>query len=353
MAKKERQLPEKLIQDFVICDNTVNRYGWRLLVEGIDLSGFLTNPVCLLQHATGCIPVGKWINLRVEDSRLIGTVEFDPNDDDSIKLYWKYKDGFMNACSLNVIPTAESDEAALLLPGQCCSTITKCELLEVSLVTLPGQKNAVKLSYPNGKEYKLNLLTNSKTEMAGEKTVEQLQVELAASHKLNAENVIKLHEHRGVITPDEKEHLMELALTNLGIVTKLLEARTAPTKEVIPSTDSKQELANGLVKLHFERGVITEGEKQIFALSAVSDYEGTKKILEAKTGSAAVLGFVQNTGAVAGGEDRSKWSYLEYFKKDQAALQLMATNEPAKFKQLEMQFLAESEKMGVKTTREE
>ena len=136
MAKKDRQLPEVLERDFIITDESVNRYGWRLLVGGVDLDGFIKNPVCCVQHSTWLIPVGKWKNVRVDGQELKGTVEFDRNDDEAVRLYWKYEDGYMNAVSLNVAPIEESDDAAMILPGQKYPTLTKSELLEISLVTI-------------------------------------------------------------------------------------------------------------------------------------------------------------------------------------------------------------------------
>ena len=115
---KERELPEVLEIPFVICDNSVNRYSWRLLVGGIDLKGFKMNPVCCYQHDTYSVAVGRWKDLKIVGEELHGIVEFDRNDEESVKLYWKYKDGFMSAVSLNIITLETSEDKKLLLPGQ-------------------------------------------------------------------------------------------------------------------------------------------------------------------------------------------------------------------------------------------
>ncbi len=341
MAKKERELPEVLEHDFIVCDNTVNRYGWRLLVAGIELDGFLKNPVCLVQHFTYSMPVGKWKNLRVEGEELKGTVEFDRNDEDAVKLYWKYKDGFMNAVSLNILPIEESDEKDMLLATQKYPTVIKSELLEISLVTLPGQKNAVKLSTPEGGEYKLNLITtNQKTNMAKEeKTIEQLNEELDAQKKLNAENLVLRHKERGVVQDGEVDSLKELALSNYTAVSKMLDARNPAPKEDNTSAEAK---ADALVALHFNRGAITEAEKEVFKQSAVLNYDGTKKVLEAKKGTESIQNFV--SGMNAGDDtkqlnaDRAGWGYYDYFKKDPQTLAMMEKNEPEKYKQLVADF---------------
>lgn len=351
MAEKKRELPSgPLEHDFVITDESVNRYGWRLLVAGIDTDGFLKNPVCCVQHNTWLIPVGKWKNLRVDGQKLLGTVEFDRNDDDAVKLYWKYKDGYMNAVSLNVVPVEESDDASMLIKGQKYPTLVKSELLEISLVTLPGQKNAVKLSHPDGSEYKLHLLT--KTEMAKEElTVEQLRTQLEAANKLNAENLIAIHKTRGVVQDGEVASLQTLALSNYDAVKQMLEARTVATpQEQKQDPTAEESKALALVKTHLDRGAITADQQKFYEVAAKADYEGARKELEAKPGRDGLKNFVAGMGTgdeKPGGDERSKWTYLDWFKKDPDGLRLMEKNDPEKHRQLAADFATESERMGI------
>lgn len=315
-------MPEVLEIPFVICDNSLNRYGWRLLVEGIDTTGFLKNPVCCVQHNMQDIPVGKWKNLKVENGQLTGAVEFDRNDEYAVKLYWKYKDGYMSAVSLHVFPLSESDEPEMLLPGQKYSTIVTSELWEISLVTVPGQKNAVRLCTPEGKDYKLGLITdnqNSKTEMDGkekekteglEKENKELKEQLAAQRKLNAKNLIKLHQQRGVVQDGEVEHLTKLAETDQETVEKMLSARTP--------VDAKKE--------------VEEKPK-----TQATDEQGKKLAEEMKK-------FTQSAGGGKPAGERDSWTFLDWFKKDPDGLALMAKNEPDKHKALELAFAAEAKK---------
>lgn len=343
---KERELPEVLEMPFVICDNSVNRYSWRLLVGGIDLKGFKMNPVCCYQHDTYSVAVGKWKDVKIVGEELHGIVEFDRNDEESVKLYWKYKDGFMSAVSLNIIALETSEDKKLLLPGQKYPTVTKSELLEISLVTIPGQKNAVKLSTPEGGEYKLNLITNKSKKMESEnnqdKETIQLREQLEKQKKLNAENLIALHVNRGVVAQEEIESLKKLAMQDGESVSNMLNARKEPAK----SGDSVE----NLIKLHFERGAITEQEKPIYALSAEKDFDATKKVLEAKPGKEVVeqlnLG-ASTLGSNTASEDRKDWTYLDYFKKDPAALQKMERENPEAFKKLELSFAENAKSEGI------
>lgn len=318
---KERELPEVLEIPFVVCDNSVNRYAWRLLVEGIDLKGFKMNPVCCYQHDTYSLAIGKWKDLKVDNGRFVATVEFDRNDEDSVKLFWKYKDGFMNAVSLNILPLESSDDKKLLLPGQKYPTITKSELLEISLVTIPGQKYAVKLSTPEGGEYKLNLITNNiekmtpeeeKKDKQNETEISDLKKEIAEKNKTLAANLVALHALRGVVQEEEKEHLLKLAQTDYGTTEKMLQARKTLTAEEIKSEgDEKLEGKELAAKLE----EFTKGKEETKSLAS---------------------------------EEKKSWTYYDWFKKDPDGLELMAKNEPDKFKTLATNYEVGASKQGFK-----
>ncbi|MCL2245845.1 MAG: hypothetical protein FWC10_03605 [Lentimicrobiaceae bacterium] len=312
MAKEKRALPEILEQDFIICDNTLNRKGWRLLVEGIDMEGFLKNPVCITEHNMKSIPVGRWKNLRVEGEKFLGTLEFDKNDELAVTLYWKYKDGFMNAVSISVVPIEESEQLNMLVAGQRYPTLIKSELWEISIVTVPGQKNAVKLCTPEGGDYKLNVLDNKKENQMNKdekdkSSEEDLQKKLDAANEKNVANLVKLHVQRGVVADGEVESLKKLALQDYDTVEKMLDARTpAKKEEEMPDGKEKEEegkkLANELRKL--------------------------------------------NLNSEQGKSPKSKhddWTFYDYFRKDPKALDAMRENEPEKYKQLEADFALQAD----------
>lgn len=318
----ERVLPETLEQDFIICDNTLNRKGWRLLVEGIDMEGFLKNPVCVLQHNMWSVPIGRWKNLRVENEQFLGTVEFDRNDEEAVKLYWKYKDGYMNAVSLNIIPMEESTEPSMLVQGQTYPTITKCELMEVSLVTVPGQKNAVKLCTPEGGDYKLDVLDNKKDnqmvkEEKDKSSEEDLQKMLNAEREKNAKNLVKLHVQRGVVSDGEVESLEKFALLDYNETEKMLDART-PAKKEEEKPEGKEKEEDGK-KL----------SEELKKLNLSSEQGKTTK------------------------SERDAWTYYDYFRKDPKALNAMRENEPEKYKKLEADYAKWAEENQLVTSPKE
>ncbi|MCX8149223.1 MAG: HK97 family phage prohead protease [Thermaurantimonas sp.] len=317
--------------EFVLTDETVNRYGYRILVDGIDTSNFEKNPVCLLNHDTQAVSLGKWRDLKkVGDKgqrRLVGTLEFDPDDEKAVQLYRKYHNGFMRAVSISLIPIEESDEKHLLLPGQKHPTVTKSELVEVSLVSVPGQSNAVRLITPEHTTYTLKFLNTS--HMKQDQQKEQDQISLDELKRERAEYLIEKYglEH---LQPEEKNALLMLALNDYQNTKVLL--------EVLNPAKQKAKQASLLVELHAKRLQLSPEEKELYTKAAMLDYEATRKKLESMQ-SRQLQSFIDSLAPnEVKSDDRSKWTLLDWYKNDLAGLVEMSKNEPEKFKQLEADF---------------
>lgn len=132
---------------FILNDENVNRYGYRVLTSGIDLTNFLKNPIALFMHqrATWTLPIGKWTNVRKEGSKLLADIEFDEQDEFAMDIKRKVEQDIFNACSMGFDPKETSSLG--IMDGQTLETVTKCELLEASIVDIPGNGNAVKLDF--------------------------------------------------------------------------------------------------------------------------------------------------------------------------------------------------------------
>lgn len=141
-------------------DETVNRYGFRVLTSGGRLDGFKKNPVMLFNHdrysRDYAGPIGKWTDLKVEENAISGAPEFDLEDDFAKKIANKWQKGFLNATSIGFTVLKISTDEKDMLPGQRYGTITEWELKEVSIVDIPANKNALKLYDKEGNEIKLD-----------------------------------------------------------------------------------------------------------------------------------------------------------------------------------------------------
>ena len=132
--------------DFILTTDSVDRYGGRILPMGVDFSAFNNNPVMLLNH--GGNPIGRWenLNLSSDGRRITGTAVFDESDDRGADVARKVADGYVNACSVGVRVLAWSEAPEDMAAGQTWETVTKCELLECSIVSIPANPDAVVLT---------------------------------------------------------------------------------------------------------------------------------------------------------------------------------------------------------------
>ena len=147
------------MKEVIISTEAVNSYGTRVLTSGIDLEQFKRNPVLLWMHRRAwdgqSMPIGKIDNLRVENGKLIGTPVFDQNDEFARKIESKWESGFLRMASAALEPTEVNPAPALALAGQTRATVTRSKLVEVSIVDIGGNDEALQLCGADGKQLKL------------------------------------------------------------------------------------------------------------------------------------------------------------------------------------------------------
>lgn len=144
-----------MAKEFVISTSSVNCYGTRFLTEGIDTTQYQRNPVLLYMHVRGFdgerLPIGRVENLHTDGDRLIGTPVFDMEDEFAAKIARKWDNDFLRMGSAGLEPVESSSDAELLLPGQTRATVTKSKLVEISIVDIGGNDDALRLYGANGK----------------------------------------------------------------------------------------------------------------------------------------------------------------------------------------------------------
>lgn len=127
--------------DFVLSDGSRDRHGTRINPNGWDISHFLRNPIALFGHNSS-FPVGKWVNVRVEGDKLLGTLKLAAKGtsqriDELISLV---EQGILRATSVGFSVIKEGQ------PGKSAYDFDKQELHEVSLVSIPSNKNALAMA---------------------------------------------------------------------------------------------------------------------------------------------------------------------------------------------------------------
>ena len=125
---------------FVISDESVDRQGEIIKQDGWDLENFLKNPVILFGHDSYDLPVGKAVDIYTEGDKTYAVIEFAAEIYDKAKTIWEMvKAGILNTVSVGFINN-EYDN----------NELTKNELLEISIVPIPANPNAIVLAAQDG-----------------------------------------------------------------------------------------------------------------------------------------------------------------------------------------------------------
>lgn len=148
MTERRTTLCERVLRaaggegyDFVISDGSLDRHGTRINPKGWELSAFKRNPIALFGHSSG-FPIGKWENLRVEGDRLLGRLVLAAKGssariDELISLV---EQGILRAVSVGFSVLEYG------VPGKSQYDFERQELMEVSLVSVPSNTNALAMA---------------------------------------------------------------------------------------------------------------------------------------------------------------------------------------------------------------
>lgn len=120
-----------------------DRQGESIEPEGFDLKNYKKNPIVLPAHDYHQPAIGRATNVKIKDGQLVFKIEFPQEGVNPLAdVYRKlYKGGFMNASSVGFLPVEWRDGDGK--GKDPYRTYTKVELLEISLVSVPANPNAL------------------------------------------------------------------------------------------------------------------------------------------------------------------------------------------------------------------
>ena len=137
---------DKPVVSFIASTANADRYGDVINQRGWDLSKYRKNPVILLNHNANALPIGRG-EVDVVDGELMVDVEFDMDDPQAKEIARKTKAGFLNAVSVGFNPIDATPRNMLEKShpayGQSGQYFDRAELLEISIVTIPANGEAV------------------------------------------------------------------------------------------------------------------------------------------------------------------------------------------------------------------
>lgn len=145
-----------------ISNSSLNSYGTRVLTEGVDLEQYKLNPILLWMHNRAwrgskeeVLPLGYVKDIRVEGDDITGEPVFDAKDEFAQQIASKWEQGILKMVSPNFDIIAVDESPELALPEQTRATVTKCKLIEVSIVDIGGNDANIQLNY-QGKQLQLS-----------------------------------------------------------------------------------------------------------------------------------------------------------------------------------------------------
>lgn len=147
----------------IISDESVNCYGTWIKTDGVDISQYERNPVLLWMHWRGCL-IGNIKDVRKEGDKITGEPYFDEAREESKLAKKQWETGTLRMCSGSFDVQEVSEAVENTKKGQYRATVTKSKLVEVSMVDIGGNDNALplKLNY-NGIELNLAVSEESTT----------------------------------------------------------------------------------------------------------------------------------------------------------------------------------------------
>lgn len=202
-STKNRLISKKMAKtkSFILSDESVNTYGFRVLTAGADLEQFRRNPVMYLNHDEYGTPIGRWENIRVEGDKILADPVFDMDDERGREVAGKVERGFLKMASVGLRVIERSEDPLTFLPGQTMATATKWRLREASIVGIGANHNALRLYDENDNELSemeiFKLFDNAKPPKKMKKeTFELLSLKDNASDEAVETAIQKLHDDK-------------------------------------------------------------------------------------------------------------------------------------------------------------
>lgn len=224
-----------------ISNSRLNSYGTRALTDGMDVEQYCRNPVLLDMHERGKV-IGYVKDLKKEGDDVTGEPVFDEATELSRqrKKQWEFGSVRMVSAGIDIIELSDSRE--LLLEGQTRPTIVRCKLVEVSIVDIGANddaivlmKDGIRIEFGKDGECPLPLLNSEpiSKKVMDQKTLALLLglAETADEPTIKAElEVLKAAKAEVVTLRNEKETLTLAGITSL-VDTAITEKRISLEKK--------------------------------------------------------------------------------------------------------------------------
>jgi hypothetical protein len=305
--------------------NRVNSKGFRIDLSGMNTERFSDNPVMLHEHQKDKV-IGRWENWTITGNRLQADPVFDDGDTLGAEIKRKYEGDFLRAASIGLIVLD-------MQPVDGVPVVTKSELIEASIVSIPADAGAV-------------VLYNEKREVI---TFEQLKLSFSIE---NRRREGEPNNNKISKTMDEKDTIVLTAATRQSLslsanyTAKQIELAVAEKDDKIDELNKKiDKLETAHVESYLSQAVkdgkITEKEKADYVkLSQGDNFENVKSIIDAKQteGSLSLKDLADKSKTILTAGDRAGWNFLKWAKEDHKGLERLKHENPTEYERLKTEY---------------
>lgn len=302
---------------FVLSDESINFYGFKVKTKGIDLSRFTDNPVMLYEHTPSYL-LGRWLNVKIDKAKLVAEPEFDEDDEFAMQKKKKVEKGYLKGASIGIHIVEIGNEVGE--NNELIPVVTKCILMEASLVAVPANQFAIKLYAANGNPLEGDELENTIKSLSVQATT---QVEIPNSNsqmKLSAFILTALGLKEGFSEAD-----LESSVSNLHAENVRLKAQLSAINQA--EIDS-------LINAAITEGRLTAGQKEHYQSLAASNLELFKSILSGLPVPTKPTDEIEGDGGNADlgiPADRIDWTLSTWMQKDAKGLHELRAKNPTAY----------------------
>ena len=136
-----------------ISNEILNSFGTWIVTAGMDTTQYSRNPILLYMHRRGEV-IGYLKDIKVENGEVTAEPMFDEASELSVRAKKQFEFGSLRMLSVGIDILELSEDPKLLKPGQTRPTITKSKLVEVSIVDVGSNDDALVLTH-NGARLEL------------------------------------------------------------------------------------------------------------------------------------------------------------------------------------------------------
>ena len=266
---------------FILHDDSVNTYRFRMLTSGANLDEFRRNPVMFLHHNDYDLPIGRWENIRVEGSQILADAVFDELDDQAMKVKGKVDRGFIRMASIGAwAPEEKTEDPAMMLPGQTGPTVTKWTVREASIVAIGANHNALRM---------YNRTTGELIDLSDTDAVLRLMDDLSIKKIDNMSNwktILKLHDNASDADIETAVQNLQQENASLKQTNATLEDENKRLKDEADNAETQRQQAQKTEAVQLVDAAVRDGRldasgKDAFIALFDADFERAKATLNA------------------------------------------------------------------------